>query len=92
MTDLTFKQFQEELRKLDGTPPPKPVGKPLTKKEIEARRVEKARADFQALRERHDLSLETVVGFFPEEEGVAYLRGLLSKPMKRRGRKAKEAK
>lgn len=90
MVDFSFRQFQDELRKLEGTPPAKPDGKPLSKKEIEAQRIEKARAEFQALRARHNLALETVVSFFPEEEGVAYLQRLLSQPMKRRGRKAKE--
>lgn len=38
----------------------------------------KALAELQTLRARHSLSLETVVGFFPKDEGVAYLLELLN--------------
>lgn len=100
MADFSFRQFQEELRKLDGgqpnnssppapgtTPTPiKPSAKPLSKKELEAKRLEKARAEFLELRVRHGWSLEDVVAFFPEEEGVGFLLKLLQEPVKRKRR------
>jgi hypothetical protein len=53
--------------------------------------MERARAEFLALKERYKLSIADVVTFFPEEEGIAYLQGLIAqaeaKP--RRGRKPK---
>jgi hypothetical protein len=94
MAEFSFRQFQEELRKLDGpqpTQPIKPAGKPLNKKELEAQRLSNAKAEFLALRERHQWSIADVVAFFPEEEGVNYLLELLSQPKKKRVRKAKEA-
>jgi len=66
-----YRQFQEELAALD--------------KEQERRRqratetpMESARRDFLALRDRYALSVADVVAFFPEEEGVAYLQGLIA--------------
>lgn len=76
-----YRQFQEELAALD--------------REQQARRhdanekpMERARREFLALRERYHLSVADVVAFFPEEEGIAYLQGLIaaaeSAPRKRR--------
>ena len=66
-----YRQFQEELAALD--------------KEREQRQrrtteapMESARREFQALRDRYQLSVADVVAFFPEEEGVAYLQGLIA--------------
>ena len=66
-----YRQFQEELAALD--------------KEQEQRRrrdteapMESARREFLALRDRYQLSVADVVAFFPEEEGVAYLQGLIA--------------
>lgn len=82
-----FRQFQEELAKLDpGTEKPQPSkplpskpqpSKPLGKKAAAARRLEMAREEFLLLRQRHDLSVAEVVAFFPEEEGIAYLQQLI---------------
>ncbi|MEW9573187.1 2-hydroxyacyl-CoA dehydratase [Rhodanobacter sp. Si-c] len=89
-----FRQFQAELAALDQTKPeprqtkPEPKPKPLGKKAAEAARVARAREEFLALRERHQLSVADVVAFFPEEEGIAYLQQLLvaseRKPRKRK--------
>lgn len=92
-TSFTFRQFQEELAKLDGQTksptPTQPNGKKLSKKELEAQRIEKAKAEFAKLRERHQWTIADVVAFFPPEEGVDYLLELLKQPVKKRGRKAK---
>lgn len=66
-----YRQFQEELAALD--------------KEQEQHRqrstespMESARREFLALRDRYRLSVADVIAFFPEEEGVAYLQGLIA--------------
>ena len=48
-----------------------------------------ARAEFEALRVRHGLTVADVVSWFPAEEGIAYLQGLIaaSEPKPRRRRK-----
>src|SRR6185312_4531176 len=90
-----FRQFQAELAALDqGSPEPKPEpkpapkSKPLGKKAAEAERLARVRAEFLALRDRHNLSVADVVAFFPEEEGIAYLQQLLAtaeqKPRRRK--------
>lgn len=66
-----FRQFQEELAALDR------------EKEQQRRRatetpMEGARREFLALRDHYGLSVADVVAFFPEEEGVAYLQGLIA--------------
>ena len=85
-----FRQFQDELSKLEQKVEKQPAAKPLGKKALAAQRMEKAREEFLALRKRHELSVADVVAFFPEEEGVAYLQELIvaaqTKP--RRTRKA----
>ena len=80
-----FRQFQAELAALDqSSPQPKPVAptepktKPIGKRAAEAMRIARAREEFLALRERHQLSVADVVAFFPEEEGIAYLQQLLA--------------
>jgi hypothetical protein len=90
-----FRQFQAELAALDQTRPepkpeilPEPKTKPIGKRAAEAMRIARAREEFLALRERHQLSVADVVAFFPEEEGIAYLQQLLAasekKPRRRR--------
>jgi len=92
MADYSFRQFQEELRKLDGQAGPSTSaqvsGEKLTKKKLEAQRTEKAKSEFSKLRERHQWSIADVVAFFHPEEGVDYLLELLKQPAKKRGRKA----
>ena len=85
-----FRQFQDELSKLEQKVEKQPAAKPLGKKALAAQRREKAREECLARRKRHELSVADVVAFFPEVEGVAYLQELIvaaqSKP--RRTRKA----
>ena len=73
-----FRQFQEELarleRKVEKQEPPKPLGK----KAVAAQRLAMARDEFLVLRKRHDLTVAEVVAFFPEEEGIAYLQQLIA--------------
>ena len=83
-----FRQFQAELAALDAA---KPSSAPIVpaKPASAAARMARAREEFLALRERHNLSVADVVAFFPEEEGIAYLQGLLAVPAaKPRRRKA----
>ncbi len=90
-----FRQFQAELAALDQSgprpepqAPPEPKTKPIGKRAADAMRIARAREEFLALRERHQLSVADVVAFFPEEEGIAYLQQLLEasekKPRRRR--------
>ena len=92
-----FRQFQEELAKLEGNvekpQPPKPpvakpaIAKPVGKKAASAKRLETAREEFLALRQRHELTVDEVVAFFPEEEGIGYLQQLIieqAKPRRKR--------
>ncbi|MGF6709287.1 hypothetical protein QFZ41_000251 [Luteibacter sp. W1I16] len=100
-----FKQFQEELAALDrqasGSKPPAadPVPtKAATPEPVVPKRrgrppkvdpLAGARAEFEALRLRHGLTVADVVSWFPPEEGVAYLQALIaaSEPKPRRRRK-----
>lgn len=82
-----YRQFQEELAALDKD-------QEKRHKESKETPMDRARREFLALRERYQLSVADVVAFFPEEEGIAYLQGLIaaseSAPPRRRGRKPKE--
>jgi hypothetical protein len=88
-----FRRFQEELAALekqieDRTPK---LSKKEAAKQAAASAMASAREEFLALRERYKLSVADVVSFFPEEEGIAYLQGLIaqSEAKPRRGRKPK---
>ena len=89
-----FRRFQEELAALDKQiaerPTPKKTAK-QTAKQAAASAMDRAREEFLALQARYKLTVADVVSFFPEEEGIAYLQGLIAqaeaKP--RRGRKPK---
>lgn len=95
-----FRQFQEELAKLERKDERKiepkvekqQPSRPLGKKAAAAQRLAMAREEFLVLRKRHDLTVADVVAFFPEEEGIAYLQQLIvaaqAKP--RRTRKVAE--
>ena len=82
-----YRQFQEELAALDKA-------QEKRSKEAKDTPMDRARREFHALRERYQLSVADVVAFFPEEEGIAYLQGLIaaseSAPRKRRSRKNAE--
>jgi hypothetical protein len=66
-----FKRFQEELAALDRKEhlPEQPKGD---------LRLVNAKADFLALKKRYGLTVTDVVAFFPEEEGIVYLQGLIA--------------
>ncbi|MBM7131427.1 2-hydroxyacyl-CoA dehydratase [Dyella mobilis] len=85
-----FRRFQEELSALDKQIEQRTEKKP-SKKEAALSAMERAKEEFLALRQRHNLTVADVVAFFPEEEGIAYLQSLIAqteaKP--RRGRKPK---
>jgi len=66
-----YRQFQEELAALDKE-------KEQRSQRATEKPLERARREFLALRDRHGLSVADVVAFFPEEEGVAYLQGLIA--------------
>ena len=85
-----FRQFQEELARLERKVEKQQPAKPLGKKAAAAQRMAMAREEFLAMRQRHELSVADVVAFFPEEEGIAYLQGLIaaSQAKPRRTRKA----
>lgn len=72
-----FRQFQEALAALDRN---NSQGKdmPMPKKESPQTRLLAAKAEFMAVRERYGLTVADVVAFFPEEEGIAYLQGLIA--------------
>lgn len=80
-----YRRFQEELAALDQKQEAV-AGKPTG-----ATRMVRAREEFLELCQRYDLSVADVVAFFPEEDGIGYLQGLIAardaKP--RRGRKPK---
>ncbi|OOG54594.1 hypothetical protein B0E47_10980 [Rhodanobacter sp. B05] len=83
-----FRQFQEELAKLERKVEKQQPAKPLGKKAAAAQRMAMAREEFLAMRQRHELSVADVVAFFPEEEGIAYLQELIvasqAKPRRKR--------
>jgi hypothetical protein len=96
-----FRQFQEELAALDrsaGKPaaakavPAAPAEPPAPKRRGRPPKVDPlapARVEFDALRLRYGLTVAHVVSWFPQEEGIAYLQGLIaaSEPKPRRSRK-----
>ena len=68
-----FRRFQEELAALERAAQQR-APDPTSREAVKAR----ARSEFLALRERYGLSLEDVVAFFPEEEGIEYLRRIIA--------------
>lgn len=78
-----FRQFQEELAALER----KQQAEQASSETAAAR----AKREFLALRDRYKLTVADVVAFFPEEEGIAYLQGLIAaseaKPRKARAKK-----
>ncbi|MDF3981605.1 2-hydroxyacyl-CoA dehydratase [Luteibacter sp. PPL201] len=67
-------------------PAPKPRGRP---KKVDP--LAGAKDEFEALRLRYQLTVADVVAWFPPEEGIAYLQGLLDvKPRRRRKSKDDE--
>lgn len=64
-----FRRFQEELAALEAA---------QEQRKSPADRLAEARTAFLALRNRYQLTVADVITFFPEEEGIAYLQGLLA--------------
>ena len=77
-----FRRFQEELAALD---PAKPK---LTREQ----ELLVAKTAFLDLQRRHGLTVADVIGFFPPEEGIEYLRQLIdaapTKPASRRRKRS----
>ena len=84
-----FRQFQEELAKLERKVEKQQPAKPLGKKAAAAQRMAMAREEFLAMRQRHELTVADVVAFFPEEEGIAYLQELIAASQAKPRRKRK---
>jgi hypothetical protein len=84
-----FRRFQEELAALDRKNDPRGKERPMSKKEPAHARLLQAKAEFTALRERYGLTVADVVAFFPEEEGVAYLLGLIAEKEAKPRRRSK---
>jgi hypothetical protein len=84
-----FRQFQEELARLERKVEKQQPAKPLGKKAAAAQRTAMAREEFLAMRQRHALSVADVVAFFPEEEGIAYLQELIAASQAKPRRKRK---
>ena len=87
-----FRQFQEELAALDRKNDTQSKEKLTPKKESAQARLLQAKAEFMALRKRYGLTVAHVVTFFPEEEGVAYLRGLIAEEEAKPRRRSKSPK
>lgn len=94
-----FRRFQEELaaleKEIEQRAPAPSVPKPrkLTAKQAALSAMEQAKQEFLTLRARHNLTVADVVSFFPEEEGIAYLQGLIAQTQAkpRRGRPPKNS-
>ncbi len=87
-----FRQFQEDLAALDRKNNAEGKEKPEPKKESAQARLLQARAEFLALRERYGLTVAHVVAFFPEEEGIAYLQGLIAEQEAKPKRRSKSSR
>ena len=84
-----FRQFQEELAKLENKVEKQQPAKPLGKKAAATQRMAMAREEFLGLRKRHALNVADVIAFFPEDEGVAYLQELIAAAQTKPRRKRK---
>lgn len=86
-----FRQFQEELAALDRKHQ-SGKEKPTPRKDAAEARLLQARAEFASLRERYALTVADVVAFFPEEEGIAYLQGLIAAAEAKPARRSKSTR
>lgn len=68
-----FRRFQEELAALDRKAQQRP-SEANSKDAVKAR----AKAEFLALRERYGWTVADVIAFFPEEEGIEFLRQVIA--------------
>jgi len=67
-----FRRFQEELAALDRAAQQRSAA---TSQEAEMAR---AKSEFLLLRKRYNLSVADVIAFFPQEEGIEYLRQIIA--------------
>ncbi|MEI7037284.1 2-hydroxyacyl-CoA dehydratase [Fulvimonas yonginensis] len=86
-----FRRFQQELAALDRKNDSQGKERPMPKKESVDARLLQAKAEFTALRERYGLTVADVVAFFPEEEGIAYLQGLIAERQAKPRRRSKNS-
>lgn len=68
-----FRQFQADLAAIDSK-----AQQEGARVDEGADRLARARVEFLALRDRYQLTVADVVAFFPEEEGIQYLQGLIA--------------
>lgn len=73
VTKYDFRQFQNDLAAIDRQAEQKRAGA-----DDGADRLAQAKVEFLALCDRYQLTVADVVAFFPEEEGIHYLQGLLA--------------
>ena len=82
-----FRRFQEELAALERTAQQR-LPEATSPDAVRAR----AKSEFLALRERYGLSVADVIAFFPEEEGIEFLRQVIAesdaKPARSRKRQS----
>jgi hypothetical protein len=84
-----LRQFQEDLAALDRKNNSQARERPMAKEESGHARLPQAKAEFTALRERYGLTVADVVSFFPEEEGIVYLQGLIAEKEAKPKRRSK---
>ncbi|NII11054.1 2-hydroxyacyl-CoA dehydratase [Oleiagrimonas sp. C23AA] len=73
MSKYDFRQFQNDLAAIDRQAEQSRVGA-----DDGADRLAQAKVEFLALCDRYQLTVADVVAFFPEEEGIQYLQGLIA--------------
>ncbi|MBU6403814.1 MAG: 2-hydroxyacyl-CoA dehydratase [Pseudomonadota bacterium] len=67
-----FRRFQEELAALDRAAQQHPAP---NSQEAE---MSRAKSEFLLLRKRYNLSVADVIAFFPQEDGIEYLRQIIA--------------
>lgn len=77
-SNYDFRQFQEDLAALDRKSEPQAKERHMPRNASSGDRLAQARAEFMVLCERYSLTVADVVAFFPEEQGIAYLQGLIA--------------
>lgn len=87
-----FRQFQDELAALDRKNDTKPALASTSKRIGTEDRLAQAKEEFLALRKRYRLTVAHVIAFFPEEEGIAFLQGLITEEEGKPKRRARAAK
>ena len=73
-----FRRFQEELAALDREKGGEGRAAEVPKEATSDPKLAKAKSEFLALRDRFELSVADVVAFFPEKDGIDYLRQMIA--------------